>query len=455
LAEIGSSMTNYQKKLVDFLDFKDKYEIMYLNLKPEEITFKGKLIEPVHSWFRLTPSYSPYLVRLMINYLRLNKEKKVLEPFTGTGTTLIECKKAGIESYGVEINPILYSIAKGAINWDLNTDLLNDIISLYIKGITENIEKNKEILIESFPSKLNIEIPKIHDVFRWWRPEILKDLLICKENMKKLDVSEDYRHFIRVGLSSILLDVANIIHGHPTICFLDNPAYKKKHPEKQDRTFEKPLVVLKEKLRIMLKDLKLMQKIENFGKSHLQLGDSKYLSKIFRDQKFDAVITSPPYPNRYSYVMETRPYLFFFDEFNDAKESASLDLESIGGTWGRATFTLKDIIINPIDNCVDNTVGAFIERIRKVSNLMANYELKYFNNMYEHFKEVFMVMNNSGKLAYVIGNSRIKGVEIPSDVILADLMVCCGFQINKIIRSRTRLGKRNLYEAIIYAQKPA
>jgi len=176
-------MTDYQKKSMDFVGLKDKYEISYLDLKPEEITFKGKLNEPVHSWFRLTPSYSPYLVRLIIQRMELGKDKKVLEPFAGTGTTLIECKKAGIESFGVEINPILHTIAKGVTNWDLDLGKVGDIFDSLIAKTEMDIEKNKEIDLESFPAKLNIEIPKIHDVFRWWKPEILRDLLICRNNI--------------------------------------------------------------------------------------------------------------------------------------------------------------------------------------------------------------------------------------------------------------------------------
>jgi hypothetical protein len=181
-------------------------------------------------------------------------------------------------------------------------------------------------------------------------------------------------------------------------------------------------------------------------------GDSRYLTRLI-DGDIDVVITSPPYPNRYSYVWETRPYLYFFEIFKTPKEASDLDMISIGGTWGRATFILKDGVIKPLNKNVEDAVGGIVEKIREHSNLLANYVQKYFNDMYVHFTELSKVANDSARCAYVIGNSKIKGVEIPSDVVLAKLLECVGFNMDKIVRIRNRLGKRGLYEAIVYATK--
>ena len=54
------------------------------------------------------------------------------------------------------------------------------------------------------------------------------------------------------------------------------------------------------------------------------------------------MITSPPYPNRFSYARETRPHLFFFDFIDDAAAVGRLETEAIGGTWGKATSVLAE-----------------------------------------------------------------------------------------------------------------
>jgi len=92
----------YQAKITDFVSDNDKkeveggYRILNIELSQEQVTFKGKMKEPVHSWFRLTPSFSPYLVRFIMKDIRCKQNEIVLDPFAGIGTTLIECKKMGI-----------------------------------------------------------------------------------------------------------------------------------------------------------------------------------------------------------------------------------------------------------------------------------------------------------------------------------------------------------------------
>src|SRR5204863_5068723 len=49
-----------------------------------------------HDWYRFVLSYPAHLVRTYIDRFALNSGKTVLDPFCGTGTTLVECKKHGI-----------------------------------------------------------------------------------------------------------------------------------------------------------------------------------------------------------------------------------------------------------------------------------------------------------------------------------------------------------------------
>ena len=72
-----------------------------------DVTFLNGLSEPVHRWFRLTPSYSPELVRFFAKELACDNDTIVCDPFLGKGTTAIEMKKLGIPFVGIEINPLL------------------------------------------------------------------------------------------------------------------------------------------------------------------------------------------------------------------------------------------------------------------------------------------------------------------------------------------------------------
>ncbi|HVB26180.1 MAG TPA: hypothetical protein VNG51_29850 [Ktedonobacteraceae bacterium] len=68
-------------------------------------------------------------------------------------------------------------------------------------------------------------------------------------------------------------------------------------------------------------------------------GDSRHV-EAYVDGKYDLVVTSPPYPNRMSYIRELRPYMYWLGYFEEAREAGELDWQAIGGTWGVATSRL-------------------------------------------------------------------------------------------------------------------
>ena len=58
---------------------------------------------------------------------------------------------------------------------------------------------------------------------------------------------------------------------------------------------------------------------------------------------------------------------------------------------------------------------------------MANYVMKYFNDMYDHIRQVAQVCKKHCRLAYVVGNSKFYGHPLPTDEILASLFQHFGF----------------------------
>jgi hypothetical protein len=56
----------------------------------------------VHDWYRFVLSYPPHLVREYLRRFESGHGGLVLDPFCGTGTTPVECKKLGVGSIGIE-----------------------------------------------------------------------------------------------------------------------------------------------------------------------------------------------------------------------------------------------------------------------------------------------------------------------------------------------------------------
>src|SRR5687768_1943251 len=75
----------------------------------EQHTFRGNLKSTRHGWLRLTPAYS---VRLVDALLDTAAGSPVLDPFCGTGTTLLSCAEHGVDCDTVDINPFLVWLAR-------------------------------------------------------------------------------------------------------------------------------------------------------------------------------------------------------------------------------------------------------------------------------------------------------------------------------------------------------
>jgi len=404
-----------------------------------DVTFLNGLSEPVHRWFRLTPSYSPKLVRFFIDKLECTDKLIICDPFLGKGTTVIEAKKHGLHAIGIEINPLLKLVSEYALTWDIDAEgFLSDRQELELR-ICDRLEKAKTLSLEEVLQAYDIALPQIHNVFRWWKKNVLKELLLIRSAVWEKE-NDKHKRLYWLALCSSALDCANIHRNHPTISFDDN------HDRYIDVWGD-----FKKNIEIIFKDLQKLPTRERWGKVRILSGDSTRLTDIV-DEPIHRVITSPPYPNRFSYVHTTRPQLFFMEVFSNACQSAELDCAAVGGTWGKATSVLYNDIIEPYPH-INDILAPTVGQLRPRSNLMCNYAVKYFNMMDDHIRELEKIADKNFRGAYVVGNSRLSDVEILTDILLGKIFEKNGFRVNKILVLRKRGGRKKLYETAVCVEK--
>jgi hypothetical protein len=80
-----------------------------------------------HDWYRFVLSFPPHLVREYIELFGLRSANPVLDPFCSTGTTLVECKKLGVQSVGIEANPIACFASQVKTDWSVDPDRADGI----------------------------------------------------------------------------------------------------------------------------------------------------------------------------------------------------------------------------------------------------------------------------------------------------------------------------------------
>jgi len=422
---------------------KVKHEkIKYNKFHVNNCTFKGGVSESVHQWFRLTPSFGPDLVQKALCKMEYSYGGKVFDPFSGAGTTLIECQMNDIECYGTEINPLLYFVCKTSTEWNLDLKVLlelkNKIVDLS-SSIASSV--NAETIEDSI-----LEIPQIHNPFRWWRRDVLKDTLSIKKAIYDVECEPKYKDFFMLALAGVLVPhLSNVTLGRLQLHFIDR---SKDTIDARDIYFTH--------LENMIKDLSRIIEGGNIEKPACiyNCDTTEHLEEL-ENQKIKYVVTSPPYPNRYSYVWNTRPHLFMLDLFSTPKEASALDKETIGGTWGTATSILQKGTIEPEFDVLKKDVLPLVEEIREKDNLMANYVMKYFNLLAKQIVVMQDYLHDDCSLAYVVGCSRIKKVYIETDVLLANIIegLDLGFRISEIDRFRKRHSGVDLHESTVYAAR--
>src|SRR5438067_11010488 len=78
--------------------------------------------QPIHRWYRFVLSFPPHLVGDYLDRFGIDERHQVLDPFCGTGTTLVECRKRGIASVGIEANPVAHLASTVKVDWTPDPD---------------------------------------------------------------------------------------------------------------------------------------------------------------------------------------------------------------------------------------------------------------------------------------------------------------------------------------------
>jgi DNA modification methylase len=389
-----------------------------------------------HGWLRLTPAYSVKLVEEILQHV--SRQLIVLDPFSGTGTTPLCSIYYGHSAVGYELNPFLVWLSSVKIQ----------------KYPAKIIESTKEILadvVQQLRSKTydTVNPPPIHNINRWWSKERLDFLCRLMWTIQKTcPRSSPNKDLLLVAFCRVMIDLSNASFSHQSMSFKNT--LHNKHPELF--SLEPDYIS-----RFELEASKIISsaQLNPCGNAEIFMGDSRKLVGI-DGRKFDLLITSPPYPNRMSYIRELRPYMYWLNYLNEAREAGELDWQAIGGTWGIATSRLNEWEPTP-DVFSPEYLHQIIDEIAKGDGkngeLLSRYVAKYFEDVWLHLFKVYSLIREGGRVHYIVGNSVFYGTIVPVEKIYRDMLREIGFRETKIDIIRKRNSKKALFEFNVSAKK--
>ncbi len=398
--------------------------------KRVELTFKYNQKQGRHGWVRLTPAYS---VKLVEKILDDNPSASyVLDPFSGTGTTGMVCAERGLRCDLYDINPFLVWLARvKTANYSLHD--LEQARRAAI-GITEKARNISDTSL--------LWTPFLSNIHRWWTPGRLTILAkIFHELNQQLPENAPVKDLLLVGFCRLVIQWSNAAYNHQSVSFKEENTLPFQFNEK-DEIYQAYLSGVQEVIKTAQQSLS--------GDVDVKLADSRDVKQA-GGRFYDCVITSPPYPNRMSYIRELRPYMYWLGYLHDARDAGELDWKAIGGTWGSATSKLQTWTS---DKPAIPQLKPIIAEIAHSSPILANYVHKYFVDISLHLKNLCQILSPGARLYYIVGNSKFYDTLVPVEALFANLMQEHGYTHVTIEPLRKRNSKKELLEFLVSCRMP-
>lgn len=258
---------------------------------------------PIHNWYRFVLSYPPHVVRTYVDRFGLDSRHRVLDPFSGTGTTLVECKKLGLPSAGIEANPVAHLASQVKVDWGPDPNGLREHASLVEAVARSELARSGLEDMPGFGTHRDAVGASTH--LRDLPPDARALLLTnsisplpLHKALVLLGAINDYcderyhRHEVLALIKAVVYGASNLKFG-PEVGV---------GPAKSDA----PVIAMWiANVRLIARDLARFASGAGVP-SQPHLGDARQSSLYMEPTSIDAVITSPPYPNEKDYTRTTR-----------------------------------------------------------------------------------------------------------------------------------------------------
>ena len=391
-----------------------------------------------HDWYRFVLSFPPHLVREYVDRLGVNDGELILDPFCGTGTTLVECKKLGIPSVGIEALPSSAFVANTKVDWSVNPNTLmgraetasqRALEALHAAGISD--EPPNDEVDPAELRQLPADAAKL--IFKdAISPLPLHKTLILVEELKRHQSDSYTDHEMLALATAIVGDISNLKFG----------------PEVGVGKIKQDASVISAWLRRLTKIANDLGELADYGtKSEVHCGDAREIDQILEPNSVDAVITSPPYPNEKDYTRTVRiesVILGFFEDRMDLRATKQHLLRSNSRTIYKGDDDDRWL---PADSRVHQLADQIEARrieLGKTSGFEKQYSRVvrlYFGGMAQHLRSLSKVLKPGARLAYVVGDqASFFRIMIRTGQLLAEIAEDIGYTVEGIDLFRTRLA---------------
>lgn len=363
-----------------------------------------------HDYHRYPAKFIPQLVEKLVDEYISNKDAHINDPFYGCGTTIVTAISRGFKASGTEINKIAYLITKVK-----STPIAPDYLDTKIKQFLANARFLENAQTTLFGRNIDPLIPERHiDRINYWfteenKIELGKVLRVIYE-----EEDEIIRDFFLVAFSHILKNCSIWLQGStkPTRDLKKNPI--------------KPFDALRKHLNKMQRGNNAFYKIvpkevKNNLNNYLNIKVDDARRQPVYDDSVDLIVSSSPYVTSYEYADLHQLSTIWLDLAEDLTEYKK---EFIGTSY--KSYENKNLR----SKLALDIVNKMLERNQK----MAKEIEAFFIDMEEVFDESFRILKQGNRCCYVIGDTRLKGVDVLNAEVFAESLQYSGFKLDRVIK---------------------
>lgn len=406
-----------------FINLEKKYRVVY----PESanatytslLNYSDDLNKPFQRWYRYKEGFSVELVEQLIREYSKHKKGIILDPFSGSGSTLLAANDMGYSGVGFEVNPFSFFLSKCKLE-----KYTKEIIELFKKEYEEILHNAEEIDEEYVLPKLSISDKVFADEIEKYYMNIGTLIDECKADEKIINL-------LKLGWLACLEPLCN---------------YRKAGNGLKIKKYVKPRVITVDDARVML--------LEEYQNMYIDLLKSKSIgdatiynetclnmSKRIKPESVEGIIFSPPYANCFDYTEIYKLELWFgkfVSEYADLKKLRNASLHShLNGDLNIEVKAKSETLTKLLTELQEKEL--WDKKIPKMLQL-------YYDDMFKVLDESYASLADKGFCCIVVGNSAYGGIVFPADLILAEYAEKIGFNVDKIEVDRYIITSSQQYE---------
>ncbi len=405
------------------LELESKYTVIY----PENpnatytslLNYSDDLNKPFQRWYRYKEGFSVELVEQLIKEYSKYKSGIILDPFSGSGSTLLAANNMGFSGVGFEVNPFSFFLAKCKLEQ-------------YTKEVIDRFKKEYEEILQNGETVDNqYVLPKLSISTKVFDDEVEKYYMNIGMLIDNCDADERVVSLLKLGWLACLEPLCNYRKA-------GNGLKIKKYVKPRKITVNDAKVMLLEEYQNMHIDL---LKRKSNGDTVLYNESCLNMSKRIKSNSIVGMVFSPPYANCFDYTEIYKLELWFgkfVSEYSDLKSLRNTSLHShLNGDLNVEVESKSETLSKLLLELKKKEL--WDKKIPKMLQL-------YYDDMFRVIDESYRVLDDGGFCCIVVGNSAYGGIVFPADLLLAEYAESIGFKVDKIEVDRYIITSSQQYE---------